>query len=120
MSREAFFPKDAVTVGPYSPAVKAGDFIYLSGQGPMDPKTGTLVGEDVAAQTKQVFSNLFNVLAATGLTSDDVVKVNVYLTDMNDFGAMNEVYAEQFNSPYPARTTVGVASLPMGIKVEIE
>jgi 2-iminobutanoate/2-iminopropanoate deaminase len=120
MPRKAIQPPDAVTVGPYSPAVEAGEFVYLSGQGPMDPATRELVDGDVQAQAEQVFKNLFVVLAAAGLTPDDVVKVNVYLTDMDDFGAMNEVYARQFDPPYPARTTVGVASLPLGIKVEIE
>ena len=120
MPRKAHTPSNAVTVGPYSPAVEAGGFIYLSGQGPMNPETMTLVEGDVAAQAEQTFKNLFSILETTGLTSDDVVKVNVYLTDMDDFAAMNEVYAKQFTPPYPARTTVGVASLPLGIKVEIE
>ena len=120
MPRKAHTPSNAVTVGPYSPAVEAGGFIYLSGQGPMNPETMTLVEGDVAAQAEQTFKNLFSILETTGLTSDDVVKVNVYLTDMDDFAVMNEVYAKQFTPPYPARTTVGVASLPLGIKVEIE
>ncbi len=120
MPRKAIHPQNAVTVGPYSPAVEAGEFIYLSGQGPMNPTTRELVGGDVKAQAEQTFKNLFAVLDAAGLTPDDVVKVNVYLTDMADFAAMNEVYALQFTPPYPARTTVGVASLPLGIKIEIE
>jgi 2-iminobutanoate/2-iminopropanoate deaminase len=120
MPRKAIQPQDAVTVGPYSPAIEAGDFVYLSGQGPMDPATRKLVEGDVQAQAEQVFKNLFAILAAAGLTPVDVIKVNVYLTDMDDFAAMNEVYARQFDPPYPARTTVGVASLPLGIKVEIE
>jgi 2-iminobutanoate/2-iminopropanoate deaminase len=120
MPRKAIQPQDAVTVGPYSPAIEAGEFVYLSGQGPMDPATRKLVEGDVQAQAEQVFKNLFAILAAAGLTPVDVIKVNVYLTDMDDFAAMNEVYARQFDPPYPARTTVGVASLPLGIKVEIE
>jgi 2-iminobutanoate/2-iminopropanoate deaminase len=120
MPRKAIQPQDAVTVGPYSPAIEAGDFVYLSGQGPMDPATRKLVEGDVQAQAEQVFKNLFAILAAAGLSPADVIKVNVYLTDMDDFAAMNEVYARQFDPPYPARTTVGVASLPLGIKVEIE
>jgi 2-iminobutanoate/2-iminopropanoate deaminase len=120
MPRKAIQPQDAVTVGPYSPAVEAGGFVYLSGQGPMDPASRKLVEGDVQVQAKQVFKNLFAILAAAGLAPADVVKVNVYLTDMGDFTAMNEVYALQFDPPYPARTTVGVASLPLGIKVEIE
>ena len=86
----------------------------------MNPASKELVTGDVQAQTEQVFQNLFAILSATGLTPADVVKVNVYLTDIDDFAAMNEVYTLQFNPPYPARTTVGVASLPLGIKVEIE
>jgi 2-iminobutanoate/2-iminopropanoate deaminase len=120
MPRKAIQPQNAVTVGPYSPAVEAGGFVYLSGQGPMDPVTLKLVDGDVKVQAEQVFKNLFAILAAAGLTPADVVKVNVYLTDMGDFAAMNETYARQFDPPYPARTTVGVASLPLGIKVEIE
>jgi 2-iminobutanoate/2-iminopropanoate deaminase len=120
MPRKAIQPQNAVAVGPYSPAVEAGEFVYLSGQGPMDPATRKLVEGDVQAQTEQVFKNLFANLSAAGLTPADVVKVNVYLTEMDDFAAMNAVYARQFDPPYPARTTVGVASLPLGIKVEIE
>jgi 2-iminobutanoate/2-iminopropanoate deaminase len=120
MPRKAIQPQNAVAVGPYSPAVEAGEFVYLSGQGPMDPATRKLVEGDVQAQTEQVFKNLFAILSAAGLTPADVVKVNVYLTEMDDFAAMNAVYARQFDPPYPARTTVGVASLPLGIKVEIE
>lgn len=120
MPRKAIHPPNAVAIGPYSPAVEAGEFVYLSGQGPMNPATHQLVGGDVQSQAEQTFKNLFAILEACGLSSDDVVKVNVYLTDMADFSAMNEVYARQFKPPYPARTTVGVASLPMGIKIEIE
>jgi len=120
MPRKAYSAAGAVSVGPYSHAVEAGDLIYLSGQTPIDSKTGKLVQGDIAAQTEQCFKNLFNVLAAAGLTPEDVVKVNVFLTDMNDFTAMNTVYTNQFSSPYPARTTVGVAALPLGARVEIE
>jgi 2-iminobutanoate/2-iminopropanoate deaminase len=120
MPRNAFSAPNAVSVGPYSHAVLAGKFVYLSGQTPIDPKTGKLVEGDVSAQTEQCFKNLFAVLAAGGLTSEDVVKVNVYLTNMGDFAAMNAVYAQQFSSPYPARTTIGVAALPLGAKIEIE
>lgn len=107
-------------VGPYSHAVRAGELVYLSGQTPLDPITGALVEGDTATQTKQVFTNLTAVLTAAGLTFDNVVKVNVYLTDMSDFDAMNEVYAHVFSEPYPARTTVAVAGLPLGAQVEIE
>ena len=120
MTRIAFSAAGAATVGPYSHAVAAGEFVYLSGQTPLDPKTGKLVTGDVGAQTAQCFENLTNVLAAAALTLDDVVKVNVFLTDMGDFAAMNAVYATKFAAPYPARSTVGVAALPLGARVEIE
>ncbi len=109
-----------LAVGPYSHAVRAGHLVYLSGQTPLDPATGKLVEGDVATQTERVFANLAAVLTAAGLTFDHVVKANVYLTDLSDFAAMNEVYARVFSEPYPARTTVAVAGLPLGAHVEIE
>jgi 2-iminobutanoate/2-iminopropanoate deaminase len=120
MTRKAITAEGAATVGPYSHGVRAGHFVYLSGQTPIDPATGRLLEGDVQAQTAQCFANLFAVLKAAGLTPDHVVKVNVFLTDMNDFGAMNEVYAKQFEQPFPARTTIGVAALPLGSRIEIE
>lgn len=120
MSRKAYNADGAVSVGPYSHAVESGELIYLSGQTPVDSKTGKLVEGDITAQTEQCFKNLFNVLSSAGLTPDDVVKVNVYLTDMQSFSAMNSVYSKQFSIPYPARTTIGVAALPLGAQVEIE
>jgi 2-iminobutanoate/2-iminopropanoate deaminase len=120
MPRDAINPPHAVAVGPYCAAVAAGDLVFLSGQTPLDPATGKLVPGDVRAQTAQCFANLFAVLSAAGLSADHVVKVNVYLTDMNDFAAMNEVYRTQFAQPFPARTTIGVAALPLGASVEIE
>ena len=120
MSRNAIQAKNAVSVGPYSHAVDSGSLIFLSGQTPIDSTTGKLIDGDVQAQTEQCFKNLFAVLESGGLTSDDVQKVNVFLTDMNHFKAMNEVYARMFKEPYPARTTIGVLSLPLGASVEIE
>ena len=120
MVKKVFTPKDTVVVGPYSPAVEAGNLIYFSGQIPIDSKTGKIVEGDILEQTEQCFKNLLNVLAAVDLTTDDIVKTTVYLTDMNNFKAVNEVYAEFFNTPYPARTAIGVASLPLGANVEIE
>ena len=120
MSRKAYNADGAVSVGPYSHAVESGELIFFSGQTPIDSNTGKLVEGDISAQTEQCFKNLFNVIKSTGLTPDDVVKVNVFLTDMGNFGAMNVVYSKQFNSPYPARTTIGVAALPLGAQVEIE
>jgi 2-iminobutanoate/2-iminopropanoate deaminase len=105
---------------PYSAGVRSGDHIFLSGQTGIDPATGELVEGDVAAQTEQIFKGLARVLAAAGLSLADAVKCNVYLTDINDFQAMNAVYARQFEAPYPARTTIGVAALPGGARIEIE
>jgi 2-iminobutanoate/2-iminopropanoate deaminase len=120
MARKAIQTQGAAVVGPYSPGVMAGDFVFLSGQTPLDPATGRLLEGGVGAQAEQCFRNLFAVLEAAGMSPDQVVRVGVYLTDMADFGAMNEVYARQFNAPYPARTTIGVASLPLGARIEIE
>jgi 2-iminobutanoate/2-iminopropanoate deaminase len=119
MTRIAINAPGAAAIAPYSHAVDAGDIIFFSGQTPLDPATGKLVTGSIGKQTEQCFRNLFQVLEAAGLTPDDVVNVQVYLTDMNDFAAMNDVYAKHFTSPYPARTTIGVASLPMGARVEI-
>lgn len=120
MGRKAFTSEGAVSVGPYSHAVEMGNLVYLSGQTPIDSNTGKLVEGDITLQTEQCFKNLFAVLQSAELTSDDVMKVNVYLTDMKDFAAMNSVYEKQFNSPPPSRTTVGVSELPLGARVEIE
>jgi len=111
---------NGATAGPYSHAVDTDPYVYLSGQTPVDSATGRLVEGSVADQTRQCFTNLFAVLTVGGLTSDDVVKCNVYLTNMADFAEMNKVYAEHFKAPYPARTTIGVASLPLGARIEIE
>ncbi len=110
----------AAKVGPYSHAVRSGDLVILSGQTPLDPATGKLVEGDIQAQTEQCFKNLSGVLNAAGLSFEHVIKVNVYLTNMADFSDMNAVYARQFQEPYPARTTIGVAALPLGARVEIE
>jgi 2-iminobutanoate/2-iminopropanoate deaminase len=107
-------------IGPYSQAVDTGSLVYCAGQTPLDPATGALVDGDVATQTERCFANLFAVLAAAGLGPEHVLKVNVYLVDMADFAAMNATYETQFAAPYPARTTVAVAGLPLGARVEIE
>ena len=107
-------------LGPYSPAVWAGKLLYCSGQTPVDPATGKLIEGDVDAQTTRAFDNLALVLMDAGLSMDDVIKCNVYLTDMKDFQAMNGAYARRFSAPYPSRTTVAVAGLPLGARVEIE
>jgi 2-iminobutanoate/2-iminopropanoate deaminase len=107
-------------VGPYSHAVVAGDLVFLSGQTPMDPITQQLASGDIDAQAMQCLRNLEVVLHAAGLTFDDVVQARVYLVDMNDFSAMNRAYERVFKPPYPARTTIGVAALPRGARVEMD
>lgn len=120
MTKKVFIPEGTVVVGPYSPAVDAGDLIYFSGQIPIDSKLGKIIDGDIVEQSQKVFENLDKVLLAAGVTSDNVVKTTVYLTDMSDYAAVNEVYGEYFSAPYPARTAVAVAALPLGAKVEIE
>jgi 2-iminobutanoate/2-iminopropanoate deaminase len=120
MPKRAIETPKAKAVGPYSMAIEAGDYVYLSGQTPMDPATGKLVQADIGAETKQCLENLRNVLEAAGLTFANVVKSNVFLTNMGDFAAMNEVYKAYFPAPFPARSTVAVAALPLGARVEIE
>jgi len=110
----------APSVGPFSAAVRAGDFLFLSGQVALDPATGKLIAGDVGAQTEQIFSNIAAVLDAAGKSFDDVIKTNVFLADMADFGAMNAIYGRYFQTPYPARTTIQAAGLPLGAAVEIE
>ncbi|WP_152656682.1 RidA family protein [Oceanobacillus sp. CFH 90083] len=118
--RKTYDAKFAQVSGPYSHAVDAGDYIYFSGQTAKNaPAAGDMTG-DIAAQTQQCFDNLFEVMKEADLTSDDVVKVNVYLTNMDDFAAMNEVYEKQFTAPFPARTCIAVLALPLGAEVEIE
>jgi len=107
-------------LGPYSQAIIEGDFIFVAGQGCTNPLTGKLERGDVRSETKRVFANLAAILEAAGSSLGDVVKCNVYLRDINDFGAMNEVYATHFTAPFPARTTIQAGALPGGIAVEIE
>jgi len=107
-------------IGPYSQGVAVGRFLFLSGQIPVDPMTGNLVEGGVADQSRQVLSNLRQVLEARGASMKDVVKTTVYMTALEGFGEMNEVYAGYFEEPYPARATVGVAALPKGAMVEMD
>ncbi len=107
-------------VGPYSQAVAFGDLLFCAGQIPLDPATGELVAGDVAAQTERVCENIRAVLAANSMTLADVIKTTVFLLTMDDFTAMNAVYAKHFPEPFPARSTVAVAGLPRGARVEIE
>jgi 2-iminobutanoate/2-iminopropanoate deaminase len=107
-------------IGPYSQAVKAGGLLFVSGQIPLDPDSGQMVDGDIAAQTHRVFRNLQAILEAAGCSFDRVVRTTVYLADMNDFAAMNEVYGTYFSSPAPARATVQAARLPKDARVEID
>lgn len=107
-------------VGPYSQAVEAHGFLFLSGQIPLDPANDQLINGNITEATDRICRNLQGVLEARGLTFQDVVKTTVFLTDMGEFGGMNEVYAKYFGSPGPARSTVQVAALPKGVRVEIE
>jgi len=107
-------------IGAYSQGIIEGDFIFLSGQGPINPLTGTLELGDVRSETKRTFENLRAILQAAGSSLDHVIKCNVYLRDINDFAAMNDVYEGVFAAPFPARTTIQAGALPGGIAVEIE
>jgi 2-iminobutanoate/2-iminopropanoate deaminase len=107
-------------IGPYSQAIRAGEFVFLSGQIPLDPETGRIAGDGIVDQTHQVLKNLGAVLAAAGASYGQVVKTTVYLADMSEFNAMNQVYAEYFGAPAPARATVQAARLPRDVRVEID
>jgi len=107
-------------IGPYSQAVRVGDTVYLSGQIPLDPATMNLVSGDIEAEIRRVFDNLKAVAEAAGGTLSQAVKVNVFLTDLANFAKVNELMAQYFTRPYPARAAVGVAALPRGARVEIE
>lgn len=121
MKREAISSSDAPKpIGPYSPAIKTDSLIFCAGQTPVDPATGQLVSGGIQEQTQRVMENLRAVLTAAGSSFDSVVKTTVFLTSMSDFAAMNEVYGRYFSGAAPARTTVAVAELPRGARVEIE
>ena len=107
-------------IGPYSQAVQAGGMVFVSGQLPIDPATGAFAGDDVKSQTRQSLTNIKNILASEGIGIDQVIRVGVFLKDMNTFGDMNEVYGEFFEGDYPARAAVEVARLPKDALVEIE
>jgi len=106
--------------GPYSQAVRAGPFLFISGQGPVDPKKGRILVDDVVGQTCQTLENVKAILEESGSSLDRVVKANVYLSDIDDFSAMNEVYSEYFKANPPARTTIEASRLPFDIHVEID
>jgi 2-iminobutanoate/2-iminopropanoate deaminase len=113
-------PSAPASAGPYSPAVRAGDWLALAGQVGIDPATGKLADSGVAAQTRQALANVAAVLGDCGASLGDVAKTTVFLVDMGDFPVMNEVYADAFAGHRPARSTVAVAALPLGARVEVE
>lgn len=121
MSKQTVHTEKApAAVGPYSQAVRHGNLVFLSGQIPLDPETMKLVEGDIQAQAHRMFRNLRAVCEAAGGSLDDIVKLNLYLADMGDFPAVNEVMKRYFAEPYPARAAVGVAALPLGAGVEAE
>ena len=121
MARVSIFTDKAPrAIGPYSQAVRAGNTVYLSGQIPLDPKSGELVAGDFALETRRVFENLKAVAETAGDGFKDVVRVTIYLTDLANFPKVNEIMAEYFQEPYPARVTIGAATLPRGARVEID
>lgn len=120
MTRKAYTGEGVMSSGPYSHAVDTGEFVFFSGQTSQNSLLKQAAKGDITGQTEICFENLFRVLKEADLTPDDVVKVNVYLTDMNNFAAMNEVYENKFSKPYPARTAIAVLALPLGADVEIE
>jgi 2-iminobutanoate/2-iminopropanoate deaminase len=120
MKQAVSSPEAPKAIGPYSQAVRVGQLLFVSGQVPLDPATGQIVAGDIAAQTRRVFDNLGAVLKAGGRSFADVVKTTVFLADMNDFAAVNDVYGTYFSEPYPARATVQVARLPKAARVEID
>ena len=111
---------DPAAIGPYSQAIMAGDTVYVSGQLPINPSTGEFAEGGIKEQARQSLNNIKNILAEAGMTMQQVVKVTVLMTDMSDFAAVNEVYAEFFSAPYPARSAFAVAALPKGGAIEIE
>jgi 2-iminobutanoate/2-iminopropanoate deaminase len=113
-------PNAPKAIGPYSSALRAGDLLFISGQVPFDPATGVMVGGDISTQTRRVLENVGALLEAGGLSADAVVRTTVFLADMNDFAAMNEVYRTFFTEPYPARSTVQAARLPRDARIEID
>lgn len=113
-------PEAPGAIGPYSQAIRAGDYLFISGQIPLDPATGALVPGGIADQTHRVLQNLGAILRAAGSTFDQVVKTTVYVADLSEFAAMNEVYATYFPAPAPARATIQAARLPRDVKVEID
>jgi 2-iminobutanoate/2-iminopropanoate deaminase len=120
MKQAIVAPGAPAAIGPYSPALRAGSLLFISGQVPMDPATGNLVDGNIAVQTRRVLENIGALLSAAGLRHDDVVRTTIFLADMSDFAAMNAAYGEFFHEPYPARSTVQAARLPRDARIEID
>lgn len=115
-----FTTKAPAVIGPYSQAIKSGNTVYLSGQIPFDPESQQLVTQSIEAETHQVCKNLTAVVQAAGGSLDHIVKLTIFLTDLKHFPIVNEIMAQYFSEPYPARSTIGVAALPKGVSIEIE
>ncbi len=113
-------PNAPAAIGPYSQATRAGDLVFLSGQIPLDPSSGLIVEGDISAQARQAFANLRAVCEAAGGSFADIVRVGLYLTDLSEFAAVNEVMAQVFDAPFPARSTIEVSALPRGAKFEVD
>jgi 2-iminobutanoate/2-iminopropanoate deaminase len=120
MKKRAITTEAVPAIGPYSAAVEAGPFVFVSGQIPLVAETGQLVDDDIRAATEQVMKNIETVLVAAGLSLEDIVKTTIYLADMADFPTVNEVYGRYFQADFPARATIQVAALPRGAKIEID
>lgn len=113
-------PSAPAALGPYSHMVQSGNWIYMSGQIPIDPSTGEIVAGGIEAQTQRILDTIESLLADVGLTTDHIVKTTIFLADMANFSAVNEIYAQRFRAPYPARATVEVSGLPKGVQIEID
>lgn len=121
MSKHAIATDDAPgAIGPYSQAARCGNWVFLSGQIPLDPQTGELIDGNIDAQARRVFDNLSAVCKASGGSLDDIARIGIFLTDLGDFAKVNEVMAEYFSQPYPARATVEVSALPRGARIEVD
>ena len=121
MTKEIISTKNAPqAIGPYSQAVKAGNLMFISGQIPLDPETSDLVSQSIEDQAKQVLDNVKSICEAAGCSLDDIVKISIFLTDLSNFAVVNDMMKEYFSEPYPARATVEVSGLPLGVNVEIE
>ncbi|MAD48119.1 MAG: RidA family protein [Gammaproteobacteria bacterium] len=121
MTKEIIFTDKAPkAIGPYSQAVKSNGFLFVSGQIPLNPETGDLMNASIEDQAEQVIQNLKNVCEAANTSLSDIVKLTIYITDMNDFSIVNEAMAKHFSEPYPARATVEVSALPLGVNVEMD